>query len=959
MMNNLEPEHVSELFDGTTTAAVMAQSILRGYLEAVNAGRNPMHLKRGIDKAVSAAVEAIRHLSLPCGDRNTMARIGAVAADNDEAVGEMVAEALERAGKDGDIIVEESEFGETFLEVPAPGHDPEKRHDFRVKPAKGGLVVKVGASSDAEMQEKKARVEKSIHAVRAAIEEGIVAGGGVSLMRASQQIQDLQGVNDDQDAGISIVYRALQEPLRQLLRNAGDDDASIFNQVAEGRGNFGYHAEKGEFCDLVAAGIIDPARVVRIALLRAASIGDAMAGAGSVPSQAPGQPATGDGQAAGADAGVSGRRAPESEKITFSKEARAEIVRGVNIAADAVKGTLGPKGRKVLLEKRYGAPVFTRDGVKIMKKIDLNQTLENLGAKMLKEVLAGSVRSLSYTASEKERLEESASSGSVAVTEPGNTRRLEFVLEGPDARGLAIRAEGKAELVFRQIALSETTGGVVGGKKLSDLLKGEHSLGITVTPDPGLAVDGKTSKTAHFKDGVLLEQVTFSIHATMSDAGESGFHIELHRAGARLYEFKLVVQVLASDAPLPESAVRRVIDLDAGETLHAAAELTPLSRSIVLNVRFDDGGSLFINMEDFLEGEFNDSISGKTSLNQAMLGNLLNQVNQSLGAGFYDASAWTVFDGSMTNAPGNSRILAAAVERIATAGWQLYHELAQDETIQKVLEYIDSIAPGTRITVRTKDVYLPWELLYPHRFDTSFDDEDRQRWPLRPEAIWGGRYAIETIQLGEGPFHRIQKARREAPPGASINFNPTIKIAGVPDPNLARAVHQKLIDTLTGMGCSAQLNDTCANIREVLQKARAGATLIYVFCHGSAPSSVGGEELQLDANCPVQPRVIDSERTFRNGPVIFLNACHSGAFSPLSFTNFLRIFRRKQSLGLIATNFTVPINFAAHFGAEVVKAYFSTKGKSLAEILLGLRKKHLAQGNPIPLFYAVQCQVDL
>ena len=347
-------------------------------------------------------------------------------------------------------------------------------------------------------------------------------------------------------------------------------------------------------------------------------------------------------------------------------------------------------------------------------------------------------------------------------------------------------------------------------------------------------------------------------------------------------------------------------------------------------------------------------------LNRATTERLLDRVNHTLGNGFYIASAWSEFDGSATDTPGNARILAAATERIAQAGWQLYQELSGDTILQQVLTYINNVTEqNTIITIRTKDVYLPWELLYPFRFDTEFDDEDRARWPLKTEAIWGGRFAIETIQTGEGPYGQQQMARRKAPPSASINVNPTITLDGTTKPHQPRLVHNNLVHSLKRKGCLVQLNDKCQSIRSVLLKARDHSTLIYVFCHGSLSSDREGEELLLDTNCSVQPRAIDDERTFPNGPVIFLNACHSGAFSPLSFTNFLRIFRRKHSLGLISTNFTVPTCFAATFGAEVVTAYFTIKEKNLSRILLDLRRSHLLRGNPIPLFYTVQCQVEL
>ncbi len=540
--------------------------------------------------------------------------------------------------------------------------------------------------------------------------------------------------------------------------------------------------------------------------------------------------------------------------------------------------------------------------------------------------------------------------------------RLEFVLEGKDAKGLAIVAVGKACLVFRQTAPDEATGGIVEGAKLKALFHGKQSLNITVTPDDGLAIFGRRSGTAYFEDAVLLKAVSFLVEAIPNYSGNTAIHVELHRAGSTLYEFRLPVQVLPVGAALPDQPSSRIIDLDATDALDAAASVAPPKRRISLKLRFESG-LLYVDMEDYVDGEFNHSIEGPATLfDPARLARLVDQVTQSLGSGFYDASAWAVFDGQATNLPGTVRMLSAASERIAEAGSLLYEELAADARLKEILTYIEGAALGTRLTIKTIDAYVPWELLYPFRFSTAFDEDDRKRWPLRTDALWGVRFAIETMQLGEGHYAALQTARRNAEPRVSININPTIRIVGAPNPDLPREVHQQLATSLVTKGHVANVHDTCKDIRGVLQKALGKATLIYVFCHGSASlalASHGSEELLLDADCSLKPRDIDEERPFSCGPVIFLNACQSGHFSPLSFTNFLRNFRKKSSLGLIATTFTVPTAFAARFGAEVVSAYFSVHGKSVADLMLDLRQRHLRNGNPVPLFYAVQCQVEL
>jgi len=424
--------------DGTTTATVLAQAILREGLKSVAAGMNPMDLKRGIDKGAAAIVEELKALSQPCAESKAIAQVGTISANSDEHVGEIIAEAMEKVGKEGVITVEEGSGLENELDVvegmqfdrgylspyfisdansqvadlenpyvllfdkkisnirdllplleavakssrplliiaedvegealatlvvnnirgivkvcavKAPGfgdrrkamlqdiailtggnviaeevglslekatledlgeakkiqvskenstiidgagsaadiqgrveqinaemaestsdYDREKLQERVAKLAGGVAVIKVGAATEIEMKEKKARVEDALHATRAAVEEGVVAGGGVALIRANAKIGDLKGANDEQDVGIIILRRALEEPLRQIVANAGEDSSVILNKVAEGDGNFGYNAFNGEYGDMVEFGVIDPTKVTRSALQNAASV---------------------------------------------------------------------------------------------------------------------------------------------------------------------------------------------------------------------------------------------------------------------------------------------------------------------------------------------------------------------------------------------------------------------------------------------------------------------------------------------------------------------------------------------------------------------------------------------------------------------------------------------------------------------------------------------------------------
>jgi chaperonin GroEL len=424
--------------DGTTTATVLAQSIVREGMKYVASGMNPMDLKRGIDKAVAAAIEELRKISKPCTTNKEIAQVGAISANSDSSIGDRIAEAMDKVGKEGVITVEDGkslqdeldvvegmQFDRGYLSpyfinnpdkqvavldnpfvllhdkkvsnirdllpvleqvakagrplliiaedvegealatlvvnnirgilktvaVKAPGfgdrrkamlediailtggqviaeetgltlekatlaelgqakrievgkenttiidgageaaniearvkqvrtqieeatsdYDREKLQERVAKLAGGVAVIKVGAATEVEMKEKKARVEDALHATRAAVEEGIVAGGGVALIRARTAITGLKGANPDQDAGIKIVLRAMEEPLRQIVTNGGEEASVVVAAVSAGTGNYGYNAATGEYVDLVDAGVVDPTKVTRTALQNAASV---------------------------------------------------------------------------------------------------------------------------------------------------------------------------------------------------------------------------------------------------------------------------------------------------------------------------------------------------------------------------------------------------------------------------------------------------------------------------------------------------------------------------------------------------------------------------------------------------------------------------------------------------------------------------------------------------------------
>nr|WP_314765330.1 chaperonin GroEL [uncultured Neisseria sp.] len=428
--------------DGTTTATVLAQAIVAEGMKYVTAGMNPTDLKRGIDKAVAALVEELKNIAKPCDTSKEIAQVGSISANSDEQVGAIIAEAMEKVGKEGVITVEDGKSLENELDVvegmqfdrgylspyfisdaekqiaaldnpfvllfdkkisnirdllpvleqvakasrplliiaedvegealatlvvnnirgilktvavKAPGfgdrrkamlqdiailtggtviaeevglslekatledlgqakrieigkenttiidgfgdaaqiearvaeirqqietatsdYDKEKLQERVAKLAGGVAVIKVGAATEVEMKEKKDRVEDALHATRAAVEEGVVAGGGVALLRAHAALENLHTGNADQDAGVQIVLRAVESPLRQIVANAGGEPSVVVNKVLEGKGNYGYNAGSGEYGDMIEMGVLDPAKVTRSALQHAASIAGLM-----------------------------------------------------------------------------------------------------------------------------------------------------------------------------------------------------------------------------------------------------------------------------------------------------------------------------------------------------------------------------------------------------------------------------------------------------------------------------------------------------------------------------------------------------------------------------------------------------------------------------------------------------------------------------------------------------------
>src|SRR5438093_1119615 len=300
--------------DGTTTATVLARALFTEGAKLVAAGHDPMSLKRGVDRAVTAVVEELKKLSKSTKSKAEIAQVGILSANGDRGFGDrrkamlediailsggrLIAEELglklenvtlkelgrckrivvdkdnttliDGAGKKADIEGRIKQL-RAQIEETTSDYDREKLQERLAKLVGGVAVIRVGAATEIEMKEKKARVEDAMHATRAAVEEGIVAGGGVALLRARSALDALK-LDDEAQAGVNIVRRALEEPLRWIARNAGQDGSVVLEKVREAKGAFGFNAQTEEYEDLIKAGIIDPTKVVRTALQNAASV---------------------------------------------------------------------------------------------------------------------------------------------------------------------------------------------------------------------------------------------------------------------------------------------------------------------------------------------------------------------------------------------------------------------------------------------------------------------------------------------------------------------------------------------------------------------------------------------------------------------------------------------------------------------------------------------------------------
>lgn len=543
-----------------------------------------------------------------------------------------------------------------------------------------------------------------------------------------------------------------------------------------------------------------------------------------------------------------------------------------------------------------------------------------------------------------------------------------FLLRGAKARRDAICAHSEAALEFRyEVPNADALVVVDDDEVLNTARLADLDIMLELTTRGNLTLRGARSGVARFKQGALREPVVFQLSAGEVNEADSGVHVDFIVKGETVHQHELKLVIVADEAALARRVEGKVAGAHVPASLLDDATLAgePPEHRVRLALALDSGG-FRIDLTHWIGGTPMVQASFVApGIDRARLEALVAGVRADLVDAF-KGELWLQFDGAPASgqASGATRAaLSRTLAAVAAAGSRLNRSLRDsDDALARALNYIGEKVPdGAALTIATNEVFLPWEILYPRPWSAGFTAAQKAQYPIDPAAFWGVRFAIETVQQqGSGSISALKKAQLEHAPKVSINLNPRISIDRLAAANQPLAVQQAWANRLKADGQLDSIQDQCTVMRNVLQDATSEATLIYVYCHGAAANPFGGgdELLLLDEDCKLTPNDLAGDTQFPSAPIVFLNACQSGAHSPLAFSTFLKEFRRRGALGMIAASFPIPIVFGAHFGAEVVDCYLRRTG-SLAVALRGLRRKHLLErGNPVPLFYALQCQLS-
>lgn len=553
--------------------------------------------------------------------------------------------------------------------------------------------------------------------------------------------------------------------------------------------------------------------------------------------------------------------------------------------------------------------------------------------------------------------------------EPGDPddQAFYFLLEGEQAGASSMRAHSAATLHFRYDVPPQQVLAKLDGTPLDAARTADVDIALHATPRGNITIEGERRQVAHMRGGELTEPVRFALRAGAADPeAASGVHVEFVVKGETVHQTLLPIGVEPADAKgiAPPGAANEAAAFVSSRLLDDAGSIPrPPKHRLKMSVTVD-GSGLRMELQHLIDGEDERRLSAVArKIDPATLANGLSQALGPL-AQSYSGAAWESFDGSMPEGDAARPVkvaLGRAMECAAAAGSRLNASLRDDAGIANLLDYIEHNVPdGALLTVSTDSVFLPWELLTPQHWSLAMTEAQKRNNPAPdPARFWGARFAIETVLDGAAAIGELKRAHLQAPARVSVNVNPDISMTGLGAEAQPLQVQRTWATTLARRGLLDRINDECQPMREVLQDGSHHASLVYLYCHGRAASPFGGadELLVLDDDCNLAPPDLIGDEPYAAAPIVFLNACQSGAHSPLAYSNFLKEFSRRGAIGLIATSHSVPITFAAHFGAEVVDRYLERKG-SLASALLALRREHVAgRGNPVPLLYTLQCQL--
>ncbi len=538
-----------------------------------------------------------------------------------------------------------------------------------------------------------------------------------------------------------------------------------------------------------------------------------------------------------------------------------------------------------------------------------------------------------------------------------STPQFSFRLEGKDALGNQVKCASEVDLVFDYSQITDKLLAVIHGQELARLQHESGALGISIIAKGFTIRDGKWHQTARFQNGALAEPVRFQLKAAELPVEDAGIHVIFDKAGAVLYEFHLAVQLVEAFeiADISKLAALPTPEMDLDEMMEVQEE--PRTARLLLWLDGDSISYSFIQEDDLeqpLAGEFKKIT--RTSLSDCLgkIQSLLEPVSKHI---IWNKLGYRIDE---PQSDGEKRAFGEFMERVATAGSILYFSLAEDDECRQLLQTINDLAPNSRLSISTDCAFLPWEILYPHRYHFEWPDDKKAKAPLQAQDFWGYRFAIECLLKAKTTYKLPFRAHQTAPPFLSCNLNPTIDaIAGDAKPVMEQ---ERWVKQLDASKYKTDLRKTGAEIKDMLFTDDYPATVIYLYCHGSndKPFQDNQKELlELDEGVRIDPNVLTDGSTFKHGPIVFLNSCSSGAFSPLAFFNFLTRFREKRALGLIATNFPVPAAFAAKFGWEILENYLQPPTKTLGDVLLRERRRLLDAKNPLGLFYSLQCPMGI